>query len=75
MGLAAKPQDVLVRIVANGGGLDMQVGGKPSDMLVQLATHAKDSGATLIFRGVAGRPAEQLIRIAANGGGRVIFGD
>jgi hypothetical protein len=75
MGLAAKPQNVLARIVANGGGLDIEVGAKPGDSLVQLAALANKSGATLVFRGVSGRPADVLTRIAAAGGGRVIFGD
>jgi hypothetical protein len=62
-------------IVANGGGLDLDVSNRNALELSGIAAAAARSGATLIFRGVGSLSALELSGIAASGKGRVIFAD
>ncbi|MGA2484998.1 MAG: hypothetical protein ABSF49_03295 [Roseiarcus sp.] len=66
-------QQELVQIVANGGGLDLRVGFRSQQDLVQLAANARASGATIILRDVGTKATAELVQIAANAQGKVLF--
>ena len=73
MGLGMKKTEELIKIASAGGGFAMEGGRRPADELVKIATAAKRSGATVIFRNMAVRKTDDLVRIAAAGKGHVIF--
>jgi hypothetical protein len=68
-----RSQQDLVQIVANGGDLDLKVGGRDLQDLVQLAASARASGAKIILREVGKKPTAELVQIAANAPGKVTF--
>ncbi len=68
-----RSQQDLVQILANGGGLDMNVGMRSQQDLVQLAANAGASGGTLILRDLGMRSSADLVQIAADGKGRALF--
>jgi hypothetical protein len=63
----------LVRLVAAGGGIDMDITGRAIDDLTNIATAAARAGARVILRGTRGRDVTDLIRIATAGKGCVTF--
>jgi DNA replication protein len=65
----------VVKLVAAGGGIDMDATARSTDELVQIAEAASARQPKVILRGVKGRPVDDLIKIAAAGKGCVIFGD
>ena len=68
-----RPTGELVRIVAAGGGIDMDMTGRPIEDLARIATAAARTGARVVFRGTRGRPVTDLIAIATAGKGCVTF--
>ncbi len=73
MGLSKKTTEELLKIAMAGGGFVLDGGRRTTEELVQIATAAKRSGVTLVFRNMAVRRTESLVRIAAAGKGHVIF--
>jgi ABC-type branched-subunit amino acid transport system substrate-binding protein len=73
MGFSMKTTDEIVKIVAAGGGLVVEAGRRTTDELIKIATAAKHSGATVVFRNMAVRKTDALMKIAAAGKGKVIF--
>ena len=63
----------IVQIVAAGGGVILNAEEKVTDQLVQIASIAAESGATVILRNADTKVTEQLVQIATAGKGRVIF--
>lgn len=68
-----KPPESLIRILAAGGGLRLDAGRYPPDMLVRFAAAAASGGAPLILENADSKPPDDLVRIAAAGEGRVMF--
>jgi hypothetical protein len=68
-----RPTGDLVRLVAAGGGIDMDMTVRPVEDLIRIATAAARTGARVIFRGTRGRAVTDLIAIATAGKGCVMF--
>lgn len=67
-----RSQEDLLNILRNGGGLDISVGTRNTDDLVQLARNTRDK-ATLILRDVGSRANDDLVHISRNANGKIIF--
>jgi hypothetical protein len=65
--------DELIRIAANGGGMDFKAAALPTDDLVKIASSAS-AKSTIIMRGLGGRSTDDLARISASSRGSVILG-
>lgn len=63
----------ILRIVAAGGGVILNAQEKTTPQLVQIASAAAGSGATVILKNADTKTTEQLVQIATAGNGRVIF--
>jgi hypothetical protein len=68
-----KPPDTLIRVLAAGGGLRLDAGVYPPDVLVRFAAAASSGGATLILQNADSKVPDDFVRVAAAGRGRVIF--
>jgi DNA replication protein len=75
MSFGKMPIDDLLQIAKAGGGFRLDATHRYPDELMQIATAAKNGGATVIFYGMARYYTNDLIRIAAAGKGAVIFED
>jgi hypothetical protein len=64
---------IFVRLVAAGGGIDMDMTVRPVEDLIRIAPAAARTGARVIFRGTRGRPVNDLIAIATAGKNWVTF--
>jgi len=67
-----KTQDELLQIVRNGGGLDLSVGTRSTQDLIQLVQNTKEK-ATVTLRHVGIRTADELVQISRNSKGSVVF--
>ena len=75
MSLGKMPIDDLIQIASAGGGFRLDATQRYPDELMQIATAAKNGGATVIFYGMSRCYTHDLIRIATAGKGAVIFED
>jgi len=75
MSLGKMPIDDLIQIASAGGGFRLDATQRYPDELMQIATAAKNGGATVIFSGMFQYYTNDLIRIATAGKGAVIFED
>jgi hypothetical protein len=75
MSFAKMPTDDLIQIANAGGGFRLDATHRYPDELVQIASAAKNGGATVIFYGMSRCYTHDLIRIATAGKGAVIFED
>jgi hypothetical protein len=73
MGFSTKTTEELIQLARAGGGFVLDVGRRNTDDLVRIASAAKKSGSTVIFRKTGARRNESLIKIAAAGKRHVIF--
>jgi hypothetical protein len=75
MSFGKMPIDDLIQIANAGGGFRLDATHRYPDELMQIATAAKNGGATVIFSGMSRYYTNDLIRIATAGKGAVIFED
>jgi hypothetical protein len=75
MKLSRRSQRDLCQILANGGGLDLEMGDRSQTDLCELAKSADRGGARLQLRGASAKNQADLCQIATNGGGVVAFRD
>jgi hypothetical protein len=66
-------QDDLVQIIANRGDLDLKVGTRNQQDLLQLAAIASKSDARIVLRELAVKSAADLVQIAATAPGKITF--
>lgn len=67
--------DQIVRVVAAGGGININAQGKTVDQVVRIAAAASTRQARIVIRNTAFFTVDQLVRIAAAGKGCVFFDD
>jgi hypothetical protein len=65
----------LISLIRSGAGLDLDVKGRFTEDLIQIAAQAKQSQVRVTFRGLTGRVNDDLLRIADAGRGYVTFAD
>jgi hypothetical protein len=75
MSFGKMPIDDLLQIANAGGGFRLDATHRYPDELIQIATAAKNGGATVIFYGMSRYYTNDLMRIATAGKGAVIFED
>jgi hypothetical protein len=74
-GYESWPTDDLIRLVAVGGGIDLDATTRLTEDLIRIAEAANIRRATVIFRGLKSRPVDDVIRIVAAGKGCVALAD
>lgn len=67
------PVDQLVRIVANGGGLEVDAARMRVDDIVRIAANASSSRAQIEVINANRLTPDELVRVAANSKGTVFF--
>ena len=70
-----KMTDDLIRIVAAGGGVELDAGAKMTDDLIRIAAASQRSGAKVVIKNAGSKMTNDLIRIASAGKGNVSFLD